>query len=85
MRIPAAHRCLTLHYDQIGSDGWKPENCDILSNFSESRLERGLERSSYEKAQETEKFLLNYSDSPEKGAICTQLPLNVVQELVQKN
>ena len=28
---------LTLRYAQIGSDGCKPENRDILSDFSESR------------------------------------------------
>ena len=36
--LPIAHPRLTLRYAQIGSDGSKPENRDILSGFSESRL-----------------------------------------------
>ena len=36
--VLAAHRCFTLHWcEEVGSDGCKPESCDILSNFSESR------------------------------------------------
>ena len=44
-------------------------------------LQQGLERGSYEKALETAKLLLTYGDSPEKVAICTKLPLDVVQSL----
>lgn len=46
-------------------------------------LEQGLERGAYQKALETAKLLLNYGDSPEKVAICTNLPLDVVQELMK--
>ena len=45
-------------------------------------LEQGLERGAYQKALETAKLLLNYGDSPEKVAICTNLPLYVVQGLL---
>ena len=47
-------------------------------------LQQGREQGAYEKALKTVKMLLSYGDSPEKVAICTQLPLDVVQELVQK-
>ena len=43
----------------------------------------GLEQGAYEKALETAKLLLTYGDSPEKVAICTKLPLDVVQSLSQ--
>ena len=46
-------------------------------------LEQGLERGAYQKALETAKLLLNYGDSPEKVAICTNLPLEVVQDLMK--
>ena len=42
----------------------------------------GLERGAYQKSLETAKLLLNYGDSPEKVAICTNLPLDVVQGLL---
>ena len=45
-------------------------------------LEQGLEQGAYQKALETAKLLLNYGDSPEKVAICTNLPLDVVQGLL---
>lgn len=48
----------------------------------EQGLEQGLERGAYQKALETAKLLLNYGDSPEKVAICTNLPLDVVQGLL---
>ena len=47
-------------------------------------LQQGREQGAYEKALKTAKMFLSYGDSPEKVAICTQLPLDVVQELVQK-
>ena len=46
-------------------------------------LEQGLERGAYEKALETAKMFLSYGDSPEKVAICTKLPLELVQGLLQ--
>ena len=45
--------------------------------------EEGLERGAYQKALETAKKLLSYGDSPEKVSICTNLPLETVQELAQ--
>ena len=48
----------------------------------EQGLEQGLERGAYQKALETAKLLLNYGDPPEKVAICTNLPLDVVQGLL---
>ena len=48
-------------------------------------LEQGLERGAYETKLETAKMFLSYGDSPEKVAICTNLPLELVQELVQKS
>ena len=44
-------------------------------------LEQGLERGAYENKLGTAKMLLSYGDSPEKVAICTNLPLDVVLEL----
>jgi predicted transposase/invertase (TIGR01784 family) len=44
-------------------------------------LERGLEQGAYQKALETAKNLLSCGDSPEKVSICTNLPLETVQEL----
>ena len=46
-------------------------------------LEQGLERGAYQNKLETAKLLLNYGDPPEKIAICTNLPLETVLELVQ--
>ena len=45
-------------------------------------LEQGLERGAYQNKLETAKLLLNYGDPPEKVAICTNLPLDVVQGLL---
>ena len=44
-------------------------------------LQQGLERGAYETKLGTAKMLLSYGDSPEKVAICTNLPLDVVLEL----
>ena len=46
--------------------------------------EDGLQQGAHQKALETAKMLLSYGDSPEKVAICTKLPLDVVQGLVQE-
>ena len=46
-------------------------------------LEQGLERGAYQNKLETAKRLLSYGDSPEKVAMCTNLPLDVVQGLIQ--
>ena len=45
-------------------------------------LEQGLERGAYQTKLETAKLLLNYGDPPEKVALCTNLPLDVVQGLL---
>ena len=45
-------------------------------------LKQGIEQGAYKKALETAKQLLFYGDSPEKVAICTNLPLDVVQGLI---
>ena len=49
----------------------------------EDGISIGLERGAYQKALETAKKLLSYGDSPEKVSICTNLPLETVQELTQ--
>ena len=49
----------------------------------EEGISIGLERGAYQKALETAKKLLSYGDSPEKVSICTNLPLETVQELTQ--
>ena len=46
-------------------------------------LEQGLERGAYQNKLETAKLLLSYGDSPEKVALCTNLPLETVLALVQ--
>ena len=46
-------------------------------------LERGLEQGAYQTKLETAKMLLSYGDSLEKVAMCTNLPLDVVQGLIQ--
>ena len=45
-------------------------------------LQRGIEQGAHQKALETAKMFLSYGDSPEKVAICTKLPLDVVQGLL---
>ena len=46
-------------------------------------LEQGREEGAYERALETAKKFLAYGDSPEKVALCTNLPLETVLELAQ--
>ena len=50
--------------------------------LEQGRLE-GLEQGAYQTKLETAKAFLSYGDSPEKVAICTNLPLDVVQGLIQ--
>ena len=52
--------------------------------LEQGRLE-GLERGAYQTKLETAKAFLSHGDSPEKVAICTNLPLKTVRELVQGN
>ena len=50
--------------------------------LEQGRLE-GLECGAYQTKLETAKMLLSYGDSPKKVAMCTNLPLDVVQGLIQ--
>ena len=45
-------------------------------------IEQGLQHGAHQTKLETAKMLLSYGDSPEKVAICTNLPLDVVQNLL---
>ena len=56
---------------------------DWFRQGKEQGYEEGIERGAYETKLETAKMLLSYGDSPEKVAICTNLPLDVVQGLMQ--
>ena len=56
---------------------------DMRREGFEEGLEQGREQGAYEKALETAKKFLAYGDSPEKVALCTNLPLEVVQELMK--
>ena len=49
----------------------------------EHGLEQGLERGAYQKALETAKAFLSEGLAPQMVARCTNLPLDVVQELAQ--
>ena len=49
--------------------------------LAQGRLE-GMECGAYQNKLETAKRFLSYGDSPEKVAICTNLPLDVVQGLL---
>ena len=51
----------------------------------EEGISIGLEQGAYQTKIETAKAFLSYGDSPEKVAICTNLPLKTVRELVQGN
>ena len=53
-----------------------------LTTGREEGISIGLERGAYQTKLETAKLLLNYGDPPEKVAICTNLPLDVVQGLL---
>ena len=48
----------------------------------EAGLQQGLQHGAHQTKLETAKMLLSYGDSPEKVAICTNLPLDVVQNLL---
>ena len=48
----------------------------------EDGLQQGLQQGTHQTKLETAKMLLSYGDSPEKVAICTSLPLDVVQNLL---
>ena len=48
----------------------------------EEGISIGLQQGAYQTKLETAKMFLSYGDSPEKVAICTKLPLDVVQGLL---
>ena len=54
-----------------------------LTTGLEQGREQGREQGAYERALETAKKFLAYGDSPEKVALCTNLPLETVLELAQ--
>ena len=54
-----------------------------LTTGLEQGREQGREQGAYERALETAKKFLAYGDSPEKVALCTNLPLKTVLELAQ--
>ena len=57
---------------------------DGLFAGREEGISIGLERGAYQKALETARSLLAYGDAPEKVALCTGLPLELVQQLAQE-
>ena len=56
---------------------------DWFRQGKEQGYEEGIEQGAHQKALETAKMFLSYGDSPEKVALCTKLPLDVVQGLMQ--
>ena len=62
---------------------WSITMADMRREGFEEGLEQGREQGAYEKALETAKKFLAYGDSPEKVALCTNLPLETVLELAQ--
>ena len=54
-----------------------------MADMRREGFEEGLEQGAYERALETAKKFLAYGDSPEKVALCTNLPLETVLELAQ--
>ena len=55
---------------------------DWFRQGKEQGYEAGLQQGTHQTKLETAKMLLSYGDSPEKVAICTNLPLDVVQNLL---
>ena len=45
-------------------------------------LEQGLEQGAYQTKLETARSFLAYGDAPEKVALCTGLPIETIQELI---
>ena len=68
-------------YEEGFDEGFTAGREDGLQQGLKQGIEQGLEQGAYKKALETAKQLLFYGDSPEKVAICTSLPLDVVQSL----
>jgi hypothetical protein len=76
---------LTAEYDFDTTMAVKQEEAyeEGLFTGREEGISIGLERGAYQTKLETAKMLLSYGDSPEKVAMCTNLPLDVVQGLIQ--
>ena len=70
-----------IEYDAY-EEGFDKGHEDGLQHGLQQGLQRGIEQGAYQKALETAKMFLSYGDSPEKVAICTKLPLDVVQGLL---
>ena len=64
-------------------DGFEEGLSIGLTQGLERGLTQGWEEGAYERALETAKKFLAYGDSPEKVALCTNLPLETVLELAQ--
>ena len=62
---------------------WSITMADMRREGFEEGLTMGLEQGAYETKLETAKKFLAYGDSPEKVALCTNLPLETVLELAQ--
>ena len=62
-------------------DGFEEGLSIGLTQGLERGLTQGREEGAYERALETAKKFLAYGDSPEKVALCTNLPLETVLEL----
>ena len=62
---------------------WSITMADMRRDGFEEGLEQGREQGAYETKLETAKKFLAYGDSPEKVALCTNLPLETVLELAQ--
>ena len=70
-----------IEYDAY-EEGFDKGHEDGLQHGIQQGLQRGIEQGAHQKALETAKMFLSYGDSPEKVAICTKLPLDVVQGLL---
>ena len=60
---------------------WSITMADMRRVGFDEGLEQGREQGAYERALETAKKFRAYGDSPEKVALCTNLPLETVLEL----
>ena len=69
---------------EFRQDGYEEGLHTGLFTGCEEGISIGLERGAYQKALETARSLLAYGDAPEKVALCTGLPLELVQQLAQE-
>ena len=63
-------------------EGFTAGREDGLQQGLKQGIEQGRDQGTHQTKLETAKMLLSYGDSPEKVAICTNLPLDVVQNLL---